>query len=153
MPHVADGGDFWCDDPTRDQWAVVYPFWPEMSQAVLAGRKVVELRVVCPRRRVRRLLMYENAPTKKVVGEAFVLKVERMHRADVGPLTLERACATREQVNALLGEREHIYAMSLLHPRTYPKPVTWDFVRGMRYVSSDDLHKIRVRGGLLPVTA
>lgn len=77
---------------------------PEYSQKILNGTKVYEYRKKIPNEPVDKIIIYESAPTSKVVGEAKVvktIKAIKLGNANVGDAILN---ATASRTSSSSGE-------------------------------------------------
>lgn len=81
--------------------AIFLSIKPRYAEEILAGRKTVELRRVCPRVSDGSLVvLYGSSPTKAVLGTFWVDRVVSTSPEDLWPLVEDSAGISREEFDA-----------------------------------------------------
>lgn len=103
---------------------------PHHVDAILAGRKTVEIRRVVPSRDVTRLLIYETAPTSSIVADCAVRtwidapnRLLRRFGSGIG--------VTRAEFRSYVGDRERICMLEIEDIRQVLGPTLADY--GLRW--------------------
>lgn len=86
---------------------------PRWSRAIIAGSKSVEVRRVIPAQPFRRLLLYETAPTSRIVAAVEVSGSSVLRPAELWDEFGSRTGATRAEILAYLRGRRLALAIEL----------------------------------------
>ena len=96
---------------------------PEYSQAILAGMKKVEYRKRGFSRPVKKMIIYETSPTKKVVGEVLVLDILQDSVDRIWEMTCDVGGVSETDFYRYYNKRKIAYAIQLGEIRIYGKPL------------------------------
>lgn len=114
-------------DPSR---ALVLSLKPRFAEAILSGRKTVELRRVMPRITVPTLaLLYASGPTRSLVGTCVVRSVARHSVNELWGLHGAHMALTRPEFDAYLAGREVGVALVLEQATRLPAPIPLHVLR------------------------
>jgi predicted transcriptional regulator len=133
--------------------AVVLSLRPRFAQAILEGRKSVELR----RHRVAappgsRLILYASSPVRAVLGTAWLSHVDTSSAADIWDRHGDRLGLDRQEFEQYLHGAAQASALVLESPHTLSTPLTLTDLRASspfqppqsyRYLSVNDPHPLR----------
>ena len=108
-------------DPSR---TLVLSLKPRFAEAILSGRKTVELRRVMPRITVPTLaLLYASGPTRSLVGTCVVSSVVRYQNRELWRLYGAETALSRSEFDAYLTGREAGVALLLEQVNRLPAPI------------------------------
>ena len=92
---------------------------PDYSQAILAGIKKVEYRKRGFSRPIKKMIIYETSPTKKVVGEVLVLGILQDSVDRIWKMTYDVGGVSKDDFYRYYGNRKTAYAIQLGEIQTY----------------------------------
>jgi len=104
---------------------------PQHAEAILDGRKTIEVRKVMPVRIWPRekIYLYATSPIKSVVGEVrldcFITYYSDLN-FNKNKYILNKACITEEEFNSYMGSREEVVLWCLVNPVRFKEPINLD---------------------------
>lgn len=114
--------------------AVLISIHPEHAQKIFLGEKRLEFRRVWASRQVSSVVIYVTAPTKKIVGIAYVKEVHRASPTALWNLAKEVGGGlSRKQLRGYFKGKKAGYAIEFDHVQRFPHPVDpHDFFQNFR---------------------
>ena len=114
-------------DPTR---ALVLSLKPRFAEAILAGKKTVELRRIMPRITIPTLaLLYASGPERSLVGTCIVHSVARLAVDELWRRHGAKTALSRPEFDAYLSGRDEGVALFLEQPDRLPAPIPLQALR------------------------
>lgn len=96
---------------------------PEHVSKILSGEKRFEYRTKVAKQEVDSLIIYETAPTKRVVAEAKVIEVLELPPEELWEKTKPYSGISKEFFDSYFSDRPIAYAYRLGEVKAYDKPL------------------------------
>lgn len=98
---------------------IVLPIHPIYSKQIFDGIKKYEFRTKIPKQKIETILVYETAPTKKIVGELVVEEILAMNKEDLWKEVKEHGCISKEDLFNYFQNQEIAYAYKIGKTKRY----------------------------------
>lgn len=95
---------------------------PEHVENIINGTKKFEYRTKAAKNDVKKIIIYETTPIKKVVAEAEIVEVLMMNPEDLWNETKEQSGITKSFFDSYFENRDIAYAYRLGKVKVYDKP-------------------------------
>lgn len=99
--------------------AIILPIKPQFVTKIFSGKKLYEFRKKLCKDKIQRIIIYETAPVKKVVGEVDVIKTIYGLKDSVWEKCKQFAGITKEEYNAYFKDCSVACAYEIDNPRRY----------------------------------
>lgn len=105
---------------------------PEHVKNIINGTKKFEYRTKAASNDIKKIIIYETKPTKKVVAEAEILEVLKMNPEELWAETKDQSGLTKTFFDMYFKNRSVAYAYRLGKVKVYDQPKSLDEF-GLRY--------------------
>lgn len=105
---------------------IILPIKPKYAEKILDGNKWFEYRRKLPNRHVSKIVIYETAPVKKIVGEVNVIKVMKYSPYELYDITKDHSGISFEDYIEYFNGAEVAYAYVLSKPTRFTEPIGID---------------------------
>lgn len=102
---------------------IILPIKPKYAEKILDGNKWFEYRRKLPNRHVSKIVIYETAPVKKIVGEVNVIKVMKYSPYELYDITKDHSGISLEDYIEYFNGVDVAYAYVLSKPTRFPEPI------------------------------
>lgn len=102
---------------------IILPIKPKYAEKILDGNKWFEYRRKLPNRHVSKIVIYETAPVKKIVGEVNVIKVMKYSPYELYDITKDHSGISFEDYIEYFNGAEVAYAYVLSKPTRFTEPI------------------------------
>lgn len=103
---------------------IILPIKKKYSRDILDGIKKYELRRSIPKRNVDNILIYETAPTSKVVGEIKIIVTHHLPLKQLWDLTKKSNSLTKKEFLAYFTGKKKGYAYEVSSIREFKRPMS-----------------------------
>ena len=103
---------------------IVISINPEHVRNILNGSKKFEYRTKAAKSDVKKIIIYETTPTKRIVAEAEIVDVLMMKPDELWKETKEKSGITKSFFDTYFKDREVAYAYKLGKVKQYEEPKT-----------------------------
>ncbi len=111
---------------------ILLPILPVYVDKILNGEKKYEFRKKLAKKDIKKIYIYETAPTKKIVGEAEVVSKITMEKNDLWQLTCDKAGITQDFYLKYFLNQSHASAYEIGNVIRYSEGVSLEYV-GISY--------------------
>ena len=105
---------------------------PEHVKNIINGTKKFEYRTKAARRDIKKIIIYETTPIKKIVAEVEIVEVLMMKPEDLWVETKDKSGITKSFFDSYFENRDIAYAYRLGKVKVYEVPKTLEEF-GLRY--------------------
>lgn len=102
---------------------IILPIKPKYAEKILDGNKWFEYRRKLPNRHVSKIVIYETAPVKKIVGEVNVIKAIKYSPYELYDITKDHSGISFEDYIEYFNGAEVAYAYVLSKPARFAEPI------------------------------
>ncbi len=126
---------------------IVLPIHPKYAQAIVHGKKRYEYRRKIPKRSVKKIYIYETAPTKAVIGDAEIVSILKLPPNRLYEETKEGGGINKEQFDKYFSGCKMGYAFKLGRVNVYSETKRIEDIgvktvpQSFAYVSSEKTKK------------
>ena len=103
---------------------IIVSIHPEHVKNIINGTKKFEYRTKVAKSDVKKIIIYETAPIKKVVAEAEIIEVLMMKPEDLWEETKEQSGISKSFFDSYFENRDVAYAYKLGEVKVYEQPKT-----------------------------
>ena len=103
---------------------IVISINPQHNQNILNGSKKFEYRTKAAKSDVKKIIIYETTPIKRIVAEVEIVEVLTMNPEDLWENTKEQSGITKSFFDAYFKGRKVAYAYKLGKVKQYEEPKT-----------------------------
>ncbi|MBQ8142863.1 MAG: ASCH domain-containing protein [Bacilli bacterium] len=103
---------------------IIVSIHPEHVKNIINGTKKFEYRTKVAKSDVKKIIIYETAPIKKVVAEAEIIEVLMMKPEELWEETKEQSGISKSFFDSYFENRDVAYAYKLGEVKVYEQPKT-----------------------------
>ena len=103
---------------------IIVSIHPEHVKNIINGTKKFEYRTKVAKSDVKKIIIYETAPIKRVVAEAEIIEVLMMKPEDLWEVTKEQSGISKSFFDSYFENRDVAYAYKLGEVKVYEQPKT-----------------------------
>lgn len=102
---------------------IILPINPKHVKKIISGEKKYEYRTRIPKKSVEKIIIYETAPTKKIVAEAEIIEIISLLPKTLWEETKDFSGITKEFFNQYFKNKDIAYAYKLGKIKVYDTPL------------------------------
>ena len=102
---------------------IILPINPKHVKKIISGEKKYEYRTRIPKNPVDKIIIYETAPTKKIVAEAKIIEIISLPPKTLWEETKDFSGITKEYFDQYFKDKDIAYAYRLGKIKVYDTPL------------------------------